>query len=417
MSDINLLKRYRMDEPKSREKYESIYHSEFAHIIGIPLRQMNASHSYPAFYYYTETMVQILSDIMMELRDLSILADRLPGVAIHSFQRTCLIEEIQSSNEIEGVRSTRKEIQNAMDESQNNGIRLWSMVHKYQKLQQKEEIPFRTSRDLRVFYDEFLADEIRRSDETNLPDGKLFRKETVEIWNGTRIIHRGILPEEKIISYMDTALAILQNEHIPGLIRVSIFHYLFGYIHPFYDGNGRTSRFITSYYIAKFLNPFVAIRLSITIRKSLRVYYKLFEDTNHQGNYGDLSPFITGFLWLIQKSIHRVHDILQEKGKKLFSLEKAVKASPDIPSQKERKIYDILLQAYLFSDEGATVEEIAHTLGQSTRTIRTHLTRYPADHIEVDPSHKAHRYKLSEHFVQKLEQLALRQRNASHGSL
>lgn len=410
MPTPTLLKIYHQNETESSTLYEQLYHSPLAHKINIKLRQMDASRSFPCFYYYTEDMMQITSFIMTELRKLTAITSALPGIAIDSFQNVCLIEEIQSSNAIEGVHSTRKEINRAIDEQSDVGaaenVRLWSTVNKYKKLQQQEEIPFQTSTDLRIFYDEFLADEIRRDDPKNLPDGTIFRKASVDIWSKTKVIHRGILPEAKIVKYMNTALNLLQNDQTPALIRISIFHYLFGYIHPFYDGNGRTSRFITSYYLSRTLHPLVAIRLSITIRKSLRVYYKLFEDTNHQGNYGDLTPFITGFLWLIQKSITRVNEILTEKNAHLFMLSEKLRKTESIFSPTDWKIYFVLLQAYLFSDDGATLEEIAATVGQSTRTVRTHMKGYPPEHISINRSRRAHRFKLSTALIKKLKTMS-----------
>lgn len=41
------------------------------------------------------------------------------------------------------------------------------------------------------------------------------------------------MPESKIIEYMNKALYILNDQSIDILIRVSLFHYYFGYIHPF----------------------------------------------------------------------------------------------------------------------------------------------------------------------------------------
>ena len=62
-----------------------------------------------------------------------------------------------------------------------------------------------------------------------------------------KVIHSGIYPEEKLNEAMTAALDFLNDDNIDILIRISAFHYLFGYIHPFYDGNGRTSRFISSH--------------------------------------------------------------------------------------------------------------------------------------------------------------------------
>lgn len=71
----------------------------------------------------------------------------------------------------------------------------------------------------------------------NLPDGILFRKENVNVVSSTKIIHQGVYPESKIIKDIDDTLSILNNPDLPYLVRVALFHYFLGYIHPFYDGN------------------------------------------------------------------------------------------------------------------------------------------------------------------------------------
>ncbi|MFR7881399.1 MAG: Fic family protein [Christensenellales bacterium] len=84
------------------------------------------------------------------------------------------------------------------------------------------------------------------------------------------------MPESKIIEYMNKALYILNNQSIDILIRVSLFHYYFGYIHPFYDGNGRINRFISSYILSKHFNEVIGFRLSMTIKENLTQYLEAF---------------------------------------------------------------------------------------------------------------------------------------------
>ncbi|WP_409373627.1 Fic family protein [Ureibacillus thermosphaericus] len=61
---------------------------------------------------------------------------------------------------------------------------------------------------------------------------------------------------EKLLVFMN------QPNEVPEIIKVAIGHYFFGYIHPFYDGNGRTSRFISSLYLSKTLGNILALSLS-----------------------------------------------------------------------------------------------------------------------------------------------------------
>ena len=397
-----LLPLFHQNENKWKSLYNALYQSPLSRHIDIPIRQLSAERSYPVFFYYTENLMSIMADMTAEIKNLLNITREIPQIAVNQFQSACLVEEIKSSNDIEGVRSTRKEIHTAMEEQGNASgaanVRFWSIVNKYKTLESKENLSFGTSEDLRKFYDSFILNEVLRADPKNRPDGKIFRKNTVDVWSKTKIIHHGVFPEEKIIAYMDKALQFLNDEKVPGLVRVAAFHYLFGYIHPFYDGNGRTSRFIASYYLAKILHPLAAIRLSITIKKSLRMYYKLFEETNAYGNCGDLTPFITGFLLLILKSVSRVNDTLKEKNQKLKDYGEKLRAL-HILNEADFAIYYVLLQAALFSDEGASLEEISIPVRKKPRTIQDRIKSYPQEHIVINKTHRAYRYKLQLDFL------------------
>ena len=405
MKDPQLLLTFHQNEQEWNNLYNKLFFSPTTqHMDSIQIQQMNSIKSFPAFYYYTETTAYLLSDIIEQMSRLNNVVNKIPASAIEQFQISCLIEEIQSSNDIEGVHSTRREISEALDEQDTQEdpgkIRLWGIVNKYIKLLGKENIAFYTCDDLRKFYDDFVLDEVCRDDEKNRPDGEIFRADGVDVHSNTKIIHKGLYPESKIISYMEQALQILHDTQIPALIRISIFHYLFGYIHPFYDGNGRTSRFITSYYLSKILSPLVGIRLSITTKKSLKAYYKLFEITDAYGNRGDLTPFITGFLRIIRKSIIRVNDLLEEKQRELERYQELLKQIP-LKDHASEMICLQLLQAALFSADGVTLSALESPIAKTSRTIREKILSLPEGLVLVNKTRRAHRYILNLKYLDK----------------
>ena len=332
--------------------------------------------------------------------DLERIIKPIPPIGIQQFFMSCLREEILATNAIEGVHSTRKEVNDAIEQQDNSNdkynIRLWGIVNKYSKLLNRELINFTTCKDLRAFYDEFVLDEIIKADPSNRPDGIYFRKGPVSVNNGIESIHEGVFPEDKIISCMETALNILNDKNMPILVRVGLYHYLFGYIHPFYDGNGRTSRFISSYYLSHYVHPLLGVRLSITIKKTKRVYYKLFDEANHPLNKGELTYFVVSFTAIIEKALQETVDILSKKSLQFTNL--LSKLPVIVKSKKYLKIYDILLQAALFSDNiGATVKEIAASTHLHENTVQKHLQELQAttDHIIVHSTTRAYRYELN----------------------
>jgi len=389
---------FHQDESEWQTLYRRLYDSPAAHHLGIPIHHLHSARSFPAFYYGTDEIMGLLNDILESMLSLTRLMEKVPPLAISHFIRSSMVEEIKSTNDIEGVKSTRKEIRTAMaaqgDSSAAHSVRFWTIVNKYSRLGKPETIPFRTSRDLRAFYDDFVLDEVTKDDADNRPDGLIFRKNAVEIRSPAKVIHQGLYPESLIIETMDRALSILNDPAAAPLIRIALFHYFFGYIHPFYDGNGRTSRFITSYYLSKILNPLAAMHFSMTVKKSLKMYYKMFEIANSPGNAGDLTPFITDFLKIIRDSIDTVTEELGNRAKRLEELAGSLPLSK-ISNPKDRAICLSLLQAALFSEEGMSLSEIGESVHLGERTIRTRIDHLPETLVIINKDHHAYRYSLN----------------------
>lgn len=171
------------------------------------------------------------------------LGRQLPPAAQDDFLFSILIDELQSTNEIEGVKSTRQEIAasakkvKASNHShpQVNNTRMGSMIQSYFQLTEHTlSVPDKVE-DFRTIYDYITKGEIEASD---LPDGEIFIQEAAVVRSTTgAVLHHGVHSEQKIIVQMARLLAFLNSDHLPSLVKLAIGHYYFGYIHPFYDGN------------------------------------------------------------------------------------------------------------------------------------------------------------------------------------
>ena len=207
-----------------------------------------------------------------------------------------------------------------------------------------------------------------------------------------KVIHKGAYPEAKIIQLMEQSLNVLNQKEIPMLIRISIFHYLFGYIHPFYDGNGRTSRFISSYLLSKDFEPLIGFRLSYTIKAHIKQYYDAFKDCNDEKNKGDITPFVIMFLNIILESFQNLYDALEKRRKLLFKYLECLEKKDNL-SIEIKQLACILTQASLFSEEGIIKKELCTELNISSSTLDKRLAKLrEATLLLEDKSSKSVRY-------------------------
>lgn len=357
-----------------KENYEKIYNERYKSEHAVHLDFL--IHDNPAFFVITPEFLQKTIDIYKTDKQIKILRDRLPEKAIDHFAIRCLVDEIVITNDIEGVFSSRREINSVLSEleTKSHGKRFMGLVQKYLMLQNNETMSFKTCEDIRNLYNDLVYSEVKEDNPSNLPDGKIFRKDSTSVVSPTqKELHRGVNPEEKIIDCMNKALAILNDEKIECIFRVSIFHYLFGYIHPFYDGNGRTSRFISSYLLSKEFESIIGYRMSYSIKENINDYYKAFKVCNDPKNKGDLTPFIIMFTDIIDDSLHKLVYALEKRLERLTHYKKCIMYLPNGTNEKYIGLYFLLIQASLFSENGISTQELMEVLNLSRSTITNRI--------------------------------------------
>ncbi|MCF0156803.1 MAG: Fic family protein, partial [Veillonella sp.] len=270
---------------------EARRNSEASMALPISIREYNRRHTYPAFFMYHPEVVTLL--LLLETKKTAFLrlVEPLPEIMVNHLLYSFLASEVKASNDIEGVNSSRREINEAIKDQGNKGLRFSSIVAKYLALGHLDEpVKYTASQDVRDAYDEVLLAEISKAD---WPDGQIFRKGVVDLVSAQgKVIHRGLLPESEIVKAMDQALDMLNDESLQLPIRLAIFHYYFGYIHPFYDGNGRLNRFVTTMYLASQYHPLIALRLSEVIKYNQKLYNQAFKLTTSEHNGGDVTFFV-----------------------------------------------------------------------------------------------------------------------------
>jgi len=372
---------------KKPTEYESIYDARFNSeaSIKLPIK----IHENVGFIFNTNEITKFLVKIYKTINKINLLRTHLPNIAINSYIIKSLKDEIALTNEIEGVRSTRKEIEDAIDSIKNDkNARFKGLVDKYFKLISNEIIPLNNCEDIRTIYDALVLPEIEKE---NLPDGILFRKEPVQVVSATqKEKHRGIMPESKIIESLDLCLDFLKNDDIDSLIKISAFHYLFGYIHPFYDGNGRTSRFISSYLIKNELDVLLALKLSYTVKNNINKYYKAFDICNDRKNKGDITFFVVTFLELLSQASDDLYTKIADLNDQLNYYNNIINTlvNEKVLNDKQAKCIFILCQNRLFDDTYMNMNTLTELLEKSDTTTRKILKSLESKNLLVKSRNK-----------------------------
>ena len=395
------------------EKEYSKRHESFA-TYQLPLTKKGYDYNtqYDLFVYSAIELNELIYEILHLDGLVCHLIDKLPEVAVRQYINSRLLFEVEHTNLIEGVRSSRVEIKEAIGNSNESKRKKFEALAKKYNLLANElhdlQIPLRTSADIRELYDEILLDEVVEADPKDYPDGSIFRNGEVEVKTSTqRVIHKGVLPESRIIQNVDELLDFLNSYKCSNLLKVAVFHYYMGYIHPFYDGNGRLIRFITTYLLLKTLNPVSPFNLSMTIEENKRTYEQAFDEANSPNNRGDITSFCIEFFKILKDSMDKTLKALYEKYEAYMYYRRKIEMINAETVKKD--ILLILVQVYLFNDDETPVERkfLLKVLKETTMvkmaegTLRVKLNELSeAGLIDISKPSKQYLYSISKKFIE-----------------
>lgn len=399
MKYIQLKKMFHIDENKCNELYFKRFNSETANHLNIKL-----NNDYECFYLINDEILFLLDKIYMlnTWLEKTMASDALPNLAKEYLIISTLVEEIRSSNQMEGIYSTRKELKDMLiNNTPKNYKRFSGMINKYEKLRKEQFLKLNSVSDIRTLYDEILLEDVINEGEKDKPDGVIFRKGSVEINSGTKVIHQGIVGENNIIDMIEKSLKILNNENINFLIRIAVFHYLFEYIHPFYNGNGRMGRFLASGYLANHLNILCALQFSIACTHNNKKYYEAFTLTSDIRNKSDLTIFIIYFLEIYLSGLQELKEKIEDT---INVYNYTVKKLYKYVDSKYQSLVELILQVTLFGIEGFTMTQLVKITNYSEQSIRAIIKKINHENniIKIDQQHKPYKYSINLDVVSKL---------------
>ncbi|MBL3398325.1 Fic family protein [Staphylococcus pasteuri] len=292
------------DEQNFEKEYQQRLNNFTTYVTDIeinPIRKQIQIKSmmFPLFFCPTKTIIIKAEKILINSSEINKLINSQPIVATTSYLKKLLINEMQSTNEKENVRSTKKELADALN---NNNLksnkRFSGLVYQYSLLLSDEDFTLNEISDFRKAYDLLLSNEIADED---LPDGLMFRKQGVGVRDTSKEkwVHRNEYSEYEIVDFLNKMLNFISHYEAPILLKIVASHFMFEYLHPFYDGNGRLGRYIIAKLLKDNLEHVTALTFSYAVNRNKNKYDKAFASTSHFLNKGEMTYFIDVMLDLI----------------------------------------------------------------------------------------------------------------------
>ncbi len=328
-----------------------------------------------------EIFATCVTDLVMHMNDISYAEKavekawgRLPRFAQREYLMQLIAKEVQNTNIIEGVHSTRKELSKALDAAgeKNKHTRFSEFTKLFLELADSKEksvaesvadlnvksvadskesstsIP-QTLQDIRKIYNSIMQGELASGD---IPDGEIFRKRKVSVRDGANnVVHDGDAMEAEIQDHLTQMLSLMNGNKVPTLIKACMCHYAFESVHPFYDGNGRTGRFLLALQLHEQLSMPTILSLSSIIYAEKSGYYAAFSKAQELFNCNDLTMFCCTMLQYIKKAQNEVFDNISVQLKQIiYCMDKLFEFSKKTAISKvQREVLTILLQNKLFS--------------------------------------------------------------------
>ena len=364
---------------------------------------------YSLFYVNLMEHTLLQEIIIKNSNKINLISNELPQIAIKDIIIKILSNELYKTNKIEGIETVKSEIHTSLKDNRkaNKKVnKLDGIIKKYKDIMEKN---FKDTQHIdslssfRKIYDEMFED-FEKSGNYKL-DGKYFRKDTVKVINGLgKTIHIGINGEEAIEKNIEDLIQFMNRKDIPFLVKASISHFFFEYIHPFYDGNGRFGRYLLSLYLARKLDILTAFSVSYSISKNLDDYYKSFVEVEDVNNYGEITFFIENILKTIKSGQEMIIELLSDSIMKFNYSMEILKEITKKLSEKENIMLQIYLQNYLFNDfEEITNAELSYIIGDLTQqTINKHTQELEKKGYLIKIKQRPLTYTLSDEITDKL---------------
>lgn len=184
-----------------------------------------------------------------------------------------------------------------------------------------------------------------------------FRVKDVGVGGSDGVVH--VAPPSSLVrELMQNLFEWLKNTDIHPLIKSSVFHYEFEFIHPFIDGNGRIGRLWQSLILYRWKPIFLSIPVESVVRDAQEEYYKALEVS---GSLGESTPFIE---FMLDAILLTCKQTLQESQNVPLSVPK------NVPLKRLEQIV-----GFMQDNKDVTIEQLASACDVNPKTIKRDIAK------------------------------------------
>ncbi len=182
-----------------------------------------------------------------------------------------------------------------------------------------------------------------------------FRIKDVGVGSKAEVTHIAP-PFTQVPRLMNDLFNYLSNSDEHPLIKSSVFHYEFEFIHPFIDGNGRIGRYWQSLILYNWKKIFRFIPIESVINRSNQKYYNALEKS---GSLGESTPFLE---FMLETILLTCNNALKDFDPK------------NDPKNDPKKRLDNILDL-IGNDRFITIKELSEKLNISEKTIKRDISK------------------------------------------
>lgn len=156
-----------------------------------------------------------------------------------------------------------------------------------------------------------------------------FRSGAVGVFNEQGKVIHVAPPYDMVPGLMEQLFDWLKGSKAQMLIRSSIFHYEFEFIHPFADGNGRTGRLWQTALLASWKPIFEWVPIESIIKDNQEEYYKAIALSTSDGKSNRFILFMLGVIkQAIEELVRDTHDHQSHISNRIKALMSVIEVYP-----------------------------------------------------------------------------------------